>query len=92
MLSLLSACAETSQKYAPVPAPVPQAQPESVPLPPVSSKPLLWQPGHYEWNGAEFVWYKGEWIERADRSTLWQDGFWQKQGSIFVWVPGHWVS
>jgi hypothetical protein len=82
----LVACAQTP----PFP-PVPTPQEEVVPAPPVSSTQLIWQPGHYDWDGSQYIWTKGQWTEKTGNSTLWQDGYWQKQGDQYVWVPGHWM-
>lgn len=87
MALLLGACAATYTAYPSVPTP----QAELVPLPPRSSVPLIWQPGHYDWNGALFVWTPGQWVERAGHGTLWQDGYWRREAGRYVWVPAHWM-
>jgi hypothetical protein len=71
---------------------VPQAQDEVVPAPPVSEIPLIWRPGHYDWDGSQYVWTAGEWTQKAGHGNLWQDGYWQKQGDQYVWVRGHWLE
>ena len=85
---LLSACATTT--YAPYP-PVPAPRAERVPAPPVSSTLLIWQPGHHDWDGQQFAWIEGRWVERAGHGTLWQDGYWRRDGVTYVWVRGHWI-
>jgi WXXGXW repeat (2 copies) len=84
---LLGACTATSTAYPAVPAP----RAELVPVPPRSSVPLIWQPGHYDWDGARFLWVPGRWVDRAGHGTLWQDGYWRREGSGYVWVPAHWM-
>ena len=71
--------------------PIPPIPPEQVLAPPPSRTPLIWLPGHYDWNGATYVWRPGLWVERAGHGTLWQDGFWQPGLGGSVWVPGHWI-
>lgn len=86
-LFFLQACGAMRQAH----LPVPPIQAERVPAPPKSSAVLIWQPGHYDWNGVDYVWIPGEWIERAGRGTLWQDGYWQQINQTSVWVPAHWL-
>jgi len=83
----LAACAAAQPPYPAVPAPLT----ELVPTPPRSSVPLIWRPGHYDWNGSRFVWVPGRWVDRAGHGTLWQDGYWKRRGSGYVWVPAHWM-
>jgi len=84
----LVACEQTRPlPFPPIPAP----QDEVVPAPPVSSTPLIWQPGDYAWDGSNYVWTKGQWTQKQANATFWQDGHWEKQGSAYVWVPGHWM-
>ena len=82
----LGGCAATY--YAPA---VPPPLEERVPAPPAAKVPLIWEPGHYTWDGARYHWSPGRWVERAGHGTLWQDGYWRRQGRGYVWVPGHWM-
>ncbi len=66
-------------------------QAERVPTPPPSTETLIWQPGHYDWDGADYVWIHGRWVPRAGHGPLWQDGFWRHTAAGPVWVPGHWL-
>lgn len=76
--------------YPPHP-PVPPIRAERVPAPPQSSIVMIWQPGHYDWNGRDYVWTPGEWVDRAGHGTLWQDGYWQQTNQSAAWVPAHWI-
>lgn len=76
--------------YSPHP-PVPPVRAERVPSPPKSSVVMIWQPGHYDWDGAGYVWIAGEWVDRAGHGTLWQDGYWQQTNQTSMWVPAHWI-
>lgn len=71
--------------------PVPRAPVEIVPKPPVSATPLVWQPGHYEWNGTGYVWYPGIFVQQLGRRPLWQPGYWTRRERGWVWIPGHWA-
>ena len=85
---LLGACAAPFVTHPPVP-PIPA---EQVTAPPRSTQTLIWQPGHFEWTGAAYRFYAGEWVERAGHGTLWQDGYWRPAAPASVWVPGHWTG
>ncbi len=86
-LAVLGACAPGYRPHPPVP-PVP---PENVPAPPRSSTTLIWQPGHFDWDGSAYHWIPGEWVERAGHGALWQDGFWRETPRGSEWVPPHWM-
>jgi hypothetical protein len=85
----LSACAVQAPVAYPAPPPPPLA--ETVPLPPVSAEPLVWQPGHYDWNGSSYVWVAGTYVPRDGHGTLYQPGYWAPSPNGFVWVAAHWV-
>lgn len=71
--------------------PVPATPAEQVPAPPKSAVTLIWQPGHFDWNGAAYSWVRGQWVPRAGHGTLWQDGYWTVTGGQSVWVAAHWI-
>ncbi len=83
---LLVGCAESA---APPPVPAPMA--ESVPKPPVSAVPLVWQPGHWDWTGSSYVWTPGQYVDAAGHSGNWMPSYWDKTGSGWVWRPAHWM-
>lgn len=64
---------------------------EQVPVPPRSTVTLIWQPSHYDWDGANYQTIPGVWVTRAGHGTLWQDGYWRSNSPISEWVPGHWM-
>ncbi len=84
----LTAC--TTVASLPYPA-VPPLLAERVPVPPRASVPLIWRPGHYDWDGARYNWVAGEWVERSRQGTLWQDGYWRREGSTYAWTAAHWM-
>jgi hypothetical protein len=86
-LALAGCAVYTANPYPPVPPP----QAEVMPKPPVSAQPLIWQPGHWDWNGANYVWTPGAWVPRAGHGSLWQYGYWTLSGGTWVWVPSHWT-
>jgi len=71
--------------------PVPPPREEAIPKPPVSEEPLVWQPGHWDWNGKDYTWVSGKWVPKDGHGTMWMDGYWKRSGSDWIWVPGHWT-
>jgi len=86
-LLLLAGCAAAYPTH----PPVPPIRAEQVPTPPHSQVVLIWQPGHFDWNGVEYIWIPGEWVDRAGHGTLWQDGYWQQSAQTSQWLPAHWM-
>jgi YXWGXW repeat-containing protein len=86
----LAGCYVTSEAVSPYP-PVPAARAEVMPKPPVSAEPLIWQPGHWDWDGRGYVWAPGQWVGRAGHGAMWQDGYWTLHNGGWAWVPAHWV-
>jgi hypothetical protein len=92
--SLLAGCASQSTTTVaanPFP-PVPPPMTETIPKPPVSPEQLLWQPGHWDWNGDGYVWQPGEYVPAAGHGALFQTGYWQQTQSGWLWVKPHWTS
>jgi hypothetical protein len=96
LLVLGSAAACTQGAQTPVASanpnpPPPPVRTEVIPKPPVSEEPLIWQPGHWDWEGTGYAWHEGEWVKRAGHGTEWQDGYWANQNGAWSWVPAHWM-
>jgi hypothetical protein len=91
-LGLLAGCASNSgpgsNPYPPVPAPLA----ETMPKPPVTGQELVWQPGHWDWNGTGYVWQPGQYVPAAGHGRLWQPGWWAHTPSGWQWQPPHWTS
>jgi WXXGXW repeat (2 copies) len=68
----------------------PPLQAETPPPPP--SPLAMWQPGHWSWNGSQYLWTSGHYIERPNPSANWQPGYWQQRAGGWIWVDGHWIS
>jgi hypothetical protein len=84
----LTACAITPANPYP---PVPPRPAEAMPLPPVTTTPLIWQPGHWDWTGAGYAWRPGQFVPRGDHSNEWLPEHWALVGSTWVWQPAHWL-
>jgi hypothetical protein len=72
--------------------PVPAALPDPMPKPPVTPIPLVWQAGHWDWNGAGYVWQTGQWVPAEGHGPNWQPGWWNAIGGQWRWEPPHWVD
>ena len=44
------------------PAPIPAPMAETIPRPPVSPDPMIWQAGHWNWTGNGYVWIPGQYV------------------------------
>ena len=84
---LLAAC--TAQPPHPA-VPVPRT--ESVPKPPVSAEPLVWQPGHWDWAGSGYLWAPGQYVPAAGHGLNWMQGWWSLTDGMWQWEPAHWVG
>ena len=95
VLGLAAACVPPGTTPAVVAAnpnpPPPPVRTEVIPKPPVSEEPLIWEPGHWDWDGSGYAWREGEWIKRAGHGTAWQDGYWTNQNGSWAWLPAHWM-
>ena len=70
-------------------APPPQRV-EVIPTPPPERERFVWVAGHWQWNGRDYVWEPGRYVERPRREAVWVEGRWVARGRNWVWQPGHW--
>jgi hypothetical protein len=78
---------------APTPPPPPMS--ELVPPPPPSAVPMVWQPGHWQYNGVSgngWNWQAGQYVAVPQGATAWVPGQWQQQATGWVWREGHWSA
>lgn len=87
VLLLLAACAVPGAPPAPVPAPMA----ETVPKPPVTVDPVVWQPGYWNWTGSSFVWTPGQYVTATAPHQTWMPGYWEQAGAGWLWRPAHWM-
>jgi hypothetical protein len=74
------------------PPAVPPLQPEVMGKPPVTTTPLIWQPGHWDWAGGGYSWVPGTFVPSAGHSAMWMPGYWaQGEDGGWVWQPAHWM-
>ncbi len=91
-VGLLTSCAHDQTAATPPFPPVPEPIPEAPPLPPVAAEPLMWQPGHWDWNGSGYDWAKGQYVPAAGHGNLWTPGWWSRTPAGWTWLPPHWTS
>ncbi|HUB49933.1 MAG TPA: YXWGXW repeat-containing protein [Acetobacteraceae bacterium] len=92
-VALLAGCSGQSNTASALPfPPVPPPMQEAIPKPPVTGEQLLWQPGHWNWNGNGYVWQPGEYVPAAGHGNLFQTGYWEQTATGWRWVPAHWTS
>ena len=58
--------------------------------PPPPNERAVWDPGRWNWNGREYVWVGGHYIERPNVAMRWEPGHWAPQGGNWVWIDGRW--
>ncbi len=85
---------------APAPPPPPGAYavvapvappPPRVEVIPVAPGPThIWAQGHWHWDGREYVWVSGRYLERPHYQAAWEPGHWEHRGYGWSWIPGHW--
>jgi hypothetical protein len=88
-----AACLGLAGCYAAAPPmpPPPPPQAETIPNPPVSATPLIWQPGHWDWTGGGYSWVAGQYIPH-DGHSMWMPGYWAESPGGWVWQPAHWLQ
>jgi hypothetical protein len=71
---------------------VPPLQAETMGKPPVTTAPLIWQPGHWDWTGGGYAWVPGDFVPSAGHGVMWMPGYWAPtpDGS-WGWQPAHWM-
>jgi hypothetical protein len=52
---------------------------------------LVWTEGHWQWDGARWVWVEGAWRLPPEHGATWQPPIWRPRGATFVFVPGGWA-
>jgi hypothetical protein len=50
----------------------------------------LWSPGYWAWDGSDYYWVPGTWVEPPSSGMLWTPGYWNYQDGLYVWNDGYW--
>ncbi|WP_204259674.1 YXWGXW repeat-containing protein [Lichenicola cladoniae] len=75
------------------PRPLPRPRTERRRAAPASG--YAWQPGGWNWNGYDYVWLPGRWVQKRAVSRhvarpIYEPPHWQYDGDDWIWVPAHW--
>jgi hypothetical protein len=85
---LLSATAMAQSTVVIAPAAPPAVRTEIIPAAP--STDVVWQPGHWVWNGAQYAWVSGVYVARPRPQVAWVPGHWDQGPNGWTWVDGFW--
>ena len=78
----------TAISVAPHPPPPKRAE---IP-PPAPSPQALWKFGHWSWNGRQYVWTPGHYVQRPSPTANWIPDYWEEAPGGWMWVEGQWTS
>ena len=72
--------------YAPIPPPRVEV------VPPAPGPRVVWEPGHWHWDGATYVWRGGHYVGRRPHYGHYVVGAWRWRPRLgqYVWVAAHW--
>lgn len=72
-------------------APPPMRYEAIPPMPPGGGDTLTWTPGYWRWDGTDFAWMAGTYVERPRREAYWVPARWERRGTSWVYIEGHWA-
>jgi hypothetical protein len=75
-----------------IPAPQPPPPTRAEIPPPAPSPQALWRFGHWSWNGTQFVWNPGYYVERPSPEASWIPGYWEQRPEGWIRVDDEWAS
>jgi len=58
--------------------------------PPLPAPGYLFVPGYWAWDGTDYYWVPGTWVEPPINGLLWTPGYWSYQDGFYVWTDGYW--
>lgn len=59
-------------------------------IPAAPAERMVWNPGHWQWDGREYAWVPGHYVERPFREARWAPGHWIERDGGWVWEDGRW--
>jgi hypothetical protein len=68
---------------------IPALREERIPPPPPGAR-MVWEPGHWHWNGRNYAWIGGHYIRPMHGRSQFVRGHWVNERGRWVWVGGHW--
>ena len=72
-------------------APTPPPPPEVEAPPPAPSPSYVWEPGHWYWNGLQYHWQPGTYIEKPTTTATYKPGHWEERPDGWMWVASQWT-
>jgi hypothetical protein len=78
-----SGAREVIESYPPLPPPARMEEPPVAPAP-------INTPGHWEWNGHEYIWVHRQLVESPYPNAVWVPSHWEWNGYEWISIPGHW--
>ncbi len=83
------ATAPSSAVVATVPTvPAPPTTTDAAGVSPGSS--YVWVQGYYNWDGSQYHWVPGSWVQVPNPGAAWVPAHWQPTNGGYVWVAGTW--
>jgi WXXGXW repeat (2 copies) len=62
-------------------------------IPPSPGPQMVWQSGHWSFNGAAWDWVPGHYEAAPQPTAQWIPGHWTQQpGGSWLWIAGRWTS
>src|SRR5579859_4653700 len=58
--------------------------------PPCPEDGYIWTPGYWHWNGSDYYWVPGTWVQPPRVGVLWTPGYWAFIGGVYGWHAGYW--
>jgi len=68
-----------------VPPPLPEYDQPAIP-----ADGDIWTPGYWAWNGFDYFWVPGTWVEPPQPGLLWTPGYWAFGGGVYAFHRGYW--
>jgi hypothetical protein len=78
-----------AEVYVPIEPPPPRVEVVPV-LPRERVEREFWVPGHWRWNGREYVWAEGHHVVRPRAGAAWVPGRWERRPGGWLYIEGHW--
>jgi len=58
--------------------------------PPLPEPGYIWTPGYWAWDGMDYYWVPGTWVEPPSSDLYWTPGYWGWREGFYGWNPGYW--
>jgi len=68
----------------------PKPAPKAEKVPKATSANTSWVPGDYYWDGNDWQWAGGYWLDNPWSEAMWIPGHWSDRFWGWTWVPGYW--